>query len=79
KAVAALKAAGFPAPILKKTANKNRLKIKKFQTISYIETSDSIKKWLPGFLFKLLTWYKNISMKFPFLQFSRCIMEFEKQ
>lgn len=65
-------------PFLKKFATDNDLEVESFNVVSYIETGDAIKKWLPSSLFVFLKFYKRIAEKISFLQFTRCVIELRK-
>lgn len=70
---------GNHIPTLKKQIAESGLKVTDFKVVSYVETSDAIKKWLPSFLFTLLRFYEQLSKRFSLLQFTRCIIELRKQ
>jgi ubiquinone/menaquinone biosynthesis C-methylase UbiE len=60
--------------MLKKMLNKNGLTISKVKVVSRIEATETVKKEVPGFIFRLLYRYRNIKSKLiiPMRLFIHC-------
>lgn len=67
-------------PTLKKLFEKNNMQPERFEVFSFVETSEAVKRWLPGILFKCLLWYRRFSDRHTFFRLPkmRCMFQVKK-
>ena len=65
---------------IKKMLEKNQLQVQRIEVLSHVETSQAVKRWLPGFLFHFLLWYRKFSDRFTIFRLPkmRCIFVAKK-